>query len=59
MDFGNGTTKIHLPGDESIWIIGIKNSRYEAIELPDDTIQYQTVTAHTIIDYIEDREKHH
>ena len=59
MDFENGTIEFHMPDDENIWMISIKNFRYETIELPDDAIQYLTAAAHAIIDYIKDHGKIH
>jgi hypothetical protein len=56
-DFNDGTIEIHLPDDENIWSIRIKNFRYETIELTHEDITYLTSAANVLIDYIEEHAK--
>lgn len=58
-DFSNGTIEIHLPDDENIWMVSIKNFRYETIELPDESLAYLVSAANVLIDYIEKHAKFH
>jgi hypothetical protein len=58
-DFSNGTIEIHMPDDENIWMVSIKNFRYETIELPDECLASLTTAANAIVDLIEKHAKFH
>ena len=57
VEFSNGTVEIHLPDDENIWMVSIRNFRYETVELSTEDLAYLTSAANTIVDYIEEHAK--